>query len=69
MLHYSFFQAEPLDGGQIICSGRMWVNPVAEHDLRAVRVSLEGRNLPFEPIILRYLPKVAPPDRYRVQNC
>jgi len=51
-------QAEPLDGGQLICSGRMWVNPVAEHDPRAVRVSMEGHNLPFEPLMLRYLPKV-----------
>ena len=51
-------QAELLDGGQLVGNGRMWVNPVAENDERAVRVNLAGQNLPFEPFILRYLPTV-----------
>lgn len=39
-------------------SGRMWVSPAAEMDPRAVRVQLEGCNLPTESLIKRYLPKV-----------
>ena len=51
-------QAEPLDGGQLLGAGRMWVNPIAEHDPQAVKVHMEGHGLPFEPILLRYMPKV-----------
>ena len=53
-------QAEPLGGGQLLGSGRMWVAPEGETDPRAVRVQLEGRNLPAEALLKRYLPKVLP---------
>lgn len=42
----------------MIGSGRMWVNPIAEHDLRAVRMNMKGQGLPFESILTSYLPKV-----------
>ena len=51
-------QAEPLGGGQLLGSGRMWVAPAGELDPRAVRVRLEGRNLPADSLLKRYLPKV-----------
>ena len=51
-------QAEPLGGGQLLGAGRLWVSPAAELDPRAVRVHMEGRGLPAEAIITRYLPKV-----------
>ncbi len=50
-------QAEPLGGGQVLGSGRMWVSPEGEMDPRAVRVQLEGRNLPTEALLNRYMPK------------
>jgi hypothetical protein len=50
-------QAEPLGGGQVLGSGRMWVSPAGEMDPRAVRVQLEGRNLPTESLLKCYLPK------------
>ena len=54
-------QAEPLGGGQLLGSGRMWVSPSGEVDPRAVKVRFEGRNLPTETLLKRYLPKVSPP--------
>lgn len=56
MLLYT--QAEPLAGGQLLGSGRMWVSPIGEVDPRAVKVRFEGRNLPTETLLKRYLPKV-----------
>ena len=52
-------QAETLHGGQMVGSGRMWVNPIAEHDPRAVSINMKGEGLPFESILTSYLPKVA----------
>jgi hypothetical protein len=54
-------QAEPLGGGQLLGSGRMWVAPAGEQDPRAVRVRLEGRSLPAEALLKRYLPKARSP--------
>ena len=54
-------QAEPLSGGQLLGSGRMWVSPSGEVDPRAVKVRFEGRNLPTETLLKRYLPKVSLP--------
>lgn len=51
-------QGEPLGGGQVVASGRVWVAPQAEQDARAVRVTAEGRRLPFDSVALRYLPQV-----------
>ncbi|CAL8466123.1 g5659 [Coccomyxa elongata] len=53
-------QAEPLGGGQVLGSGRMWVSPEGEMDPRAVRVQLEGQNLPTEALLNRYMPKATP---------
>lgn len=39
-------------------AGRVWVSPQAEHDPMAVRVHMEGRRLPFDSLLLRYLPEV-----------
>ncbi len=60
-------QAEPLGGGQLLGAGRLWVSPAAELDPRAVRVHMEGRGLPAEAIITRYLPKV-PAARCRLKH-
>ena len=54
----SVVQAEPLGGGQLLGAGRLWVSPAAELDPRAVRIHMEGRGLPTEAIVTRYLPKV-----------
>ena len=54
-------QAEPVGGGRLVALGRMWVSPEAEFDARAVRMSAEGRGLPAEAILKRYLPEVQPP--------
>lgn len=51
-------QAEPLHGGHLLGSGRMWVNPVAEQDPRAVSINMKGEGLPFESMLVSYLPKV-----------
>ena len=56
----ALMQAEPLHGGQVVGSGRMWVNPIAEHDPRAVSINMKGQGLPFESMLLSYLPKVEP---------
>ena len=56
MLHV--MQAQPLSGGQLLGNGRMWVSPCGEVDPRAVKVRFEGRNLPTETLLKRYLPKV-----------
>lgn len=53
-------QVEPVGGGQLVAQGRMWVSPDAEFDPRAVRMSAEGRGLPAEAILKRYLPEVNP---------
>ncbi len=53
-----YAQAEPLAGGQLLGNGRMWVSPSGEVDPRAVKVRFEGRNLPTETLLKRYLPKV-----------
>lgn len=47
-----------MGGGQLLGSGRMWVSPKGEMDPRAVKVHLEGRKLPTESLLKRYLPKV-----------
>ena len=52
-------QAEPVGGGQLVASGRMWVASEAEHDPRAVRMAAEGRALPADSILGRFLPEVA----------
>ncbi len=52
-------QAQPLSGGQLLGNGRMWVSPSGEVDPRAVKVRFEGRNLPTETLLKRYLPKVS----------
>ncbi len=51
-------QAEPLEGGQLVAGGRMWISPEAETDTRAVRMQLQGRGLPAEALLQRYLPPV-----------
>ena len=55
----TFLQAQPLSGGQLLGNGRMWVSPCGEVDPRAVKVRFEGRNLPAEALLKRYLPKVS----------
>lgn len=62
-------QAEPLGGGQLLGAGRLWVSPAAELDPRAVRVHMEGRGLPAEAIITRYLPKVQAARRSLTCTC
>ena len=51
-------QAEPVGGGKLVASGRMWVATEAEFDQRAVRMHAEGAGLPAEAILKRYLPPV-----------
>ncbi len=51
-------QAEPVGGGKLVASGRMWVATEAEFDQRAVRMHAEGGGLPAEAILKRYLPQV-----------
>lgn len=53
------WQAEPLEGGQLVAAGRMWISPDAENDARAVRMQLQGRGLPAEALLQRYLPEVS----------
>ena len=36
------WQAEPLAGGQMVGSGRLWVAPSAELDPRAVKVTMSS---------------------------
>lgn len=55
-------QGEPLGGGQVMASGRLWVAPQAEQDPRAVKIAIEGRRLPFDSLACRYLPQVAAPS-------
>ena len=55
---------EPVGGGHLVALGRMWVSPEAEFDPRAVRMSAEGRGLPAEAILKRYLPEVQPPSPF-----
>ena len=43
---------------QLHGSRRVWVAPQGEQDPRAIRVQLEGRSLPAESLLKRYLPKV-----------
>ena len=43
-----------------MASGRMWISPQAEEDPRAVRVQAQGRGLPAEALLQRYLPPVRP---------
>jgi hypothetical protein len=62
-------QAEPLGGGQLLGSGRMWVSPEGEMDPRAVKVQMEGRNLPTESLLKRYLPKVLPTSSPSLTVC
>lgn len=52
-------QAEPLEGGQLVAAGRMWISPDVENDPRAVRMQLQGRGLPAEALLQRYLPAVS----------
>jgi hypothetical protein len=61
LLRYSMLkrrQAEPLEGGQLVAAGRMWISPQAEEDPRAVRMQAQGRGLPAEALLQRYLPPV-----------
>ncbi len=51
-------QAEPLGGGQLLGNGRLWVSPAGEMDPRAMKIHMEGRKLPTETLLKRYLPKV-----------
>lgn len=51
-------QAEPVGGGQLVGSGRMWLSPAALNDPRAVRISMEAQGLPTEAIVKRYMPPV-----------
>ena len=51
-------QAEPVGGGQMVGSGRMWLAPSALEDPRAVRISMEAQGLPTEAIVKRYMPQV-----------
>lgn len=53
-------QVEPVGGGRLVALGRVWVSPEAEFDPRAVRMSAEGRGLPAEAILKRYLPEAQP---------
>ena len=54
-------QAQPVGGGSLLGAGRMWVAQTAEADPRAVKVWLEGHDLPAESLVKRYLPEVGPP--------
>ena len=51
-------QAEPLEGGSFVASGRLWVAPEAETDPRAVAVQGAGSDLPLDALVRRYLPPV-----------
>ncbi|KAK9804274.1 hypothetical protein WJX72_004315 [[Myrmecia] bisecta] len=51
------FQVEPLDGGRLVGSGRMWVAKEAEMDPQAVRIQAQGHSLPTHRLLQRYLPK------------
>ncbi len=53
-------QAQPVGGGSLLGAGRMWVAQTAEADPRAVKVWLEGHDLPAESLVKRYLPEVWP---------
>ena len=53
-------QAQPVGGGSLLGAGRMWVAQTAEADPRAVKVWLEGHDLPAESLVKRYLPEVGP---------
>ncbi|KAL3160063.1 hypothetical protein ABBQ38_009778 [Trebouxia sp. C0009 RCD-2024] len=50
------FQAEPVGGGKMLGSGRMWVAPAALEDPRAVKISMQGQGLPTEALLKSYLP-------------
>ena len=52
-------QAEPLEGGSFMASGRMWVAPEAETDPRAVAMQGQGLHLPLDALLRRYLPPVS----------
>ena len=41
-----------------MAAGRMWISPQAEEDPRAVRMQAQGRGLPAEALLQRYLPPV-----------
>lgn len=43
-----------------MAAGRMWISPQAEEDPRAVRMQAQGRGLPAEALLQRYLPPVRP---------
>ena len=53
-------QAQPVGGGSLLGAGRMWVAQTAEADPRAVKVWMEGHDLPAESLVKRYLPEVGP---------
>lgn len=52
-------QAEPLEGGRFVASGRLWVSPQAETDPRAVSMQGTGSDLPLDALARRYLPPVS----------
>ena len=56
-------QAEPLEGGSFIASGRMWVAPEAETDPRAVAMQGSGQRLPLDALLRRYLPPASSPTQ------
>ena len=53
-------QAQPLEGGSFVASGRLWVAPEAETDPRAVAMQGRGSDLPLDALARRYLPPVNP---------
>ncbi|KAL0047976.1 hypothetical protein WJX82_004829 [Trebouxia sp. C0006] len=50
------FQAEPVGGGKMLGSGRMWVAQAALDNPNAVKMSMRGQGLPTEALLKRYLP-------------
>ncbi|KAL0030394.1 hypothetical protein WJX79_000988 [Trebouxia sp. C0005] len=50
------FQAEPVGGGKMLGSGRMWVAQAALDNPNAVKMTMRGQGLPTEALLKRYLP-------------
>ena len=52
-----------------MAGGRMWLAQEAEGDARAVRMHLQGRGLPAEALLQRYLPPVRVLETLTKQLC
>ena len=55
------FQAEPVGGGSLAGSGRLWLAPEAERDPRAIRFQMQGRSLSASQLLERYAGGSKPP--------